>query len=270
MEIRNPGLLTEISADFRLSVECRLLEPDVRTVKQMRPVLADSEKVGLPDSQNLYFMYREACKPDDRPLFTDRSLRYDITVVPPVMLSAEYNKTLGHYHPDSVRPPLSYPELYEVLHGTAHYLLQKRKTTPSGTLEIVRAFLVECRAGETALMPPDFGHVTINAGKEPLVMDNLVERSFKSVYEPYVRRHGAAYYLLEEKGVAKEVPNPAYVVLPDLEKMRAPKFNRMINEELADFLNSGYNYELFLKNPDSFGFLMDPKDVVLKDYRRRS
>ncbi|MBI2444765.1 glucose-6-phosphate isomerase [Candidatus Micrarchaeota archaeon] len=263
MEFQNPGLLTELSADLKLSIEGQVLEPDVRTVKQMRPVLAGA--VNLMDSQGLYQMYRESCRPQDRDAFAKRSLRYDITVVPPVMLGEEYNKTLGHYHPYSIRPPLSYPELYEVLHGTAHYLLQKRKATPTGTLEIERCFLVETRAGEKAIMPPDYGHVTINAGFEPVVMDNLVERTFKSVYEPYVQRHGAAYYLLRQDGRAVERPNPAFVDLPKLEKMRAPQFNRLVSAKLADFLDGGFNYELFLKNPDSFGFLVDPRDIVLKE-----
>lgn len=259
MKIKNPGLLTELSADLTLSIEGKVLSPDVRTVKQMRPVLAGA--VNLMDSQGLYQMYRESCKPADQDAFARRSLRYDITVVPPVMLGEEYNKTLGHYHPDSVRPPLSYPELYEVLHGTAHYLLQKRKP---GTLEIERCFLVETRAGEKALMPPDYGHVTINAGNEPVVMDNLVERTFKSVYEPYVQRKGAAYYLVRQGGRPQPRPNAAFADLPELETMRAPEFNEMAGAELADFLDGGYNYELFIKNPDSFGFLVDPKDVALK------
>jgi len=260
MLIHNPGLQTELSADLKLSIEGHELQPDVRTVKQMRPVLADS--VNLMDSQGLYDMYREACRSQDREAFERRSLRYDITVVPPVMLGSEYNKTLGHYHPDSVRPPLSYPELYEVLHGTAHYLLQKRK---AGTLEIERCFLVETRHGEKAIMPPDYGHVTINAGKEPVVMDNIVERTFKSVYEPYVQRKGAAYYLMSgADGRPAEKQNAAFADLPALEKIRAPEFNRMVNAELADFLDGGFNYELFVKNPDSFGFLVDPKDIVLR------
>ncbi len=262
MLIHNPGLQTELTADLKLYIEGKTLQSDVRTVKQMRPVFAGA--VNLMDSQGLYDMYRESCRPSDQAAFEKRSLRYDITVVPSVMLGDEFNKTLGHYHPDSVRPPLSYPELYEVLHGTAHYLLQNRKSTPAGTLEIERCFLVETRAGEKAIMPPDYGHVTINAGTDAVVMDNIVERTFKSVYEPYVTRHGAAYYLFRDGGNAVEKPNPAFKELPKLEKIRAPEFNRMVNAELADFLEGGFNYELFLKNPDSFGFLVDPKDLVLK------
>ncbi|MBI4361216.1 glucose-6-phosphate isomerase [Candidatus Micrarchaeota archaeon] len=257
MKIRNAGLLTELSSDFRLSIEGQELGPDIRTVKQMRPVLLDAD--GLKVGQGTYFMYREAGKPDDRSLFADRSLRYDITVVPSVMLGSEYNKTLGHYHPDSVRPPLSYPELYEVLHGTAHYLLQKRKSSPAGTLEIERCFLVECRAGEKAIMPPDYGHITVNKGQAPVVMDNIVERTFKSVYEPYIQRRGGAYYVT----TTGEKKNPSFKNLPELERIRAPEFNRMVNAEIAEALEKGYAYALYLENPDFFSWLVDPKDVEL-------
>lgn len=254
MHFENSGLRVELSDSMDLRVEGKTLSPDVRTVKQMRPVLLDAN--GLNDAQATYFMYREAARESDKRLYASKSLRYDVTVVPSMMLGSEYNKTLGHYHPDSVRPPLSYPELYEVLHGTVHYLLQKRKP---GSLEIDRCFLVECQAGEKAIMPPGYGHITVNKGKEVVVMDNIVERTFQSVYEPYVARKGGAYYI----AVNGEEKNPNFKNLPKLERIRAPEFNRMVNPDIADALEVDYSYALYLKNPDFFSWLVDPKDVEL-------
>jgi glucose-6-phosphate isomerase, archaeal len=255
MNIQNNGLHLELNDSIGLVVEGTALTPDVRTISQMRPVLA--ENVDLPDSTGTYFMYREACAPNDQVGYTSKSLRYDITVVPALMLDLEFNKTLGHYHPNSVNPPLSYPELYEVLQGTAHYLLQKRRP---GSLAVERCFLVECRIGEKAIMPPDYGHITVNQGDGVLVMDNIVERTFKSVYAPYVENHGGVYYVTKDG----EKKNPMFREPPELEHVRAPEFNRMVNKDIAEHLESDYSYALFQKNPDFFEWLVSSKAVELK------
>ena len=41
------------------------------------------------------------------------------------MLGLEYTKTVGHYHPQIPGTDISYPEIYQVLEGSATYLLQK-------------------------------------------------------------------------------------------------------------------------------------------------
>lgn len=255
MQVKNSGLKTEVNQHLELFIEGKKLEPDVRTVQQMRPVLLDAN--GLNDELGTYFMYRESCNPVHRKLFEEKSLRYDVTIVPSMMLGSEYNKTLGHYHPDSVNPPLSYPELYEVLHGTAHYLLQKRKP---GSLELERCFLVECRSGEKAIMPPNYGHITVNQGLEPVVMDNIVERTFKSVYEPYIQRKGGAYYVTD----SGEKQNPNFSDLPELEKIRAQEFNRLVNQEIAEYLESDDSYALYLKDAAFFEWLVSSRAVELK------
>ena len=115
--------------------------------------------------------------------------RFDITVIPPGTVGGEYVKTKGHYHPLSPSG-IGYPELYQVLAGEALYLLQR-----SDLGDIVA---VAARAGEFVLIPPGYGHVTVNAGKEELVMANLVSAGFASEYTFYEQMQGGAYYLTEE------------------------------------------------------------------------
>jgi glucose-6-phosphate isomerase len=79
--------------------------------------------------------------------------------------------------------------------------------------------LVEADAGTIVLIPPGYGHVTINPGQEELVMANLVSRSFASDYLPYEERRGAAYYELADRGF---VPNPAYPAVPPLRRVPPP------------------------------------------------
>ena len=132
-----------------------LPEPSVRTLNDMRCVLANP---GQPGSMPLYYMYRDlALTAGDRAYLREQNVRFDITVIPPGTVGGEYVKTKGHYHP--LNPSgIGYPELYQVLAGEALYLLQR-----SDLGDIVA---VAAKAGEFVLIPPGYGHVTVNAGKE--------------------------------------------------------------------------------------------------------
>ena len=153
--------------EFGKDVSHAVMTP--RRLLGMKHVLLD-ETVDQPDET--YYMYRDVCLEADKDLFRGKGFRYDLTVVPGLMLGREFNKTYGHFHP-LASAKCSYPEVYEVLNGQAHYLLQDRD----------HALVVEAVAGDKVLIPPNYGHVTINPGKETLVMSNLVERTFASEYE---------------------------------------------------------------------------------------
>jgi oxalate decarboxylase/phosphoglucose isomerase-like protein (cupin superfamily) len=64
--------------------------------------------------------------PTDKETISRHQLRYDITIIPPLKMGLEFVKKYEHYHP-RVNPKLryTYPEMYEVLEGDAHYLLQR-------------------------------------------------------------------------------------------------------------------------------------------------
>ena len=203
--------------------------PAVRTLAEMRPYLADPAARGPAE---LYFMYRDIGRTADRDAYGPFGLRFDVTVLIPGTVSGELVKTAGHYHPAPGEPGdragLSFPEVYGVIHGRAHYLLQDgRVDGPS------RAFLVEAEAGEVVVVPPNFGHVTINPGPDPLVMANWVEATFASVYGPYAERRGACHYEFAQvagaagdgggAGGERVEPNPRYPAVP-LERLTAARF----------------------------------------------
>ena len=102
-------------------------------------------------------------------------------------MGLEFVKTYGHYHP-RVNPKLryTYPEVYEVLDGEAHYLLQRAKDEES----VDDVLLVKATRGDKVIVPPNYGHVTINPLERTLKMANWVCRSFDSVYERYAKLHG--------------------------------------------------------------------------------
>ncbi len=173
-----------------------LPDPSVRTLDDMRCVLASPDAAG---TMPLYFMYRDlALTADDRRWLAEQNVRFDITVIPPGTVGGEYVKTKGHYHPLSPAG-IGYPELYQVLAGEAHYLLQRQ--------DLRDVVVVTAKAGEFVLIPPGYGHVTINPGQEDLVMADLVSAGFASEYAFYEQMQGGAYYEMEG-GVW--VRNPRY------------------------------------------------------------
>ncbi len=219
--------------------------PSVKTVSGMRPVLLDRGAAsGGKGSRKTYFMFRGiAGSANDARVFARHAVRFDITIITGARLGVELNKTFGHYHtmaPDG----RGYPEVYGVLEGTAIFLMQKQLR--NGLVDFVS---VKCRAGDVVLMPPDYGHITINPGRGRLVLANLVSSAFKSRYGNIERMHGGAVYLLAN---GTQVPNLNY---------RKVKINSLGNLQKAPGLRglkSRDMYAAFLKNPKRFAFLNRP------------
>jgi glucose-6-phosphate isomerase len=212
--------------------------PAVRTVDDMRCVLADpAARCDGP----LYFMYRDlALTPEDRTWLSEQDVRFDITVIPPATIGGEYVKTKGHYHPEGPSG-LGYPEVYQVLAGEAHYLLQRK--------DLSDVVAVTARAGEFVLIPPGYGHVTVNPGDEVLVMANLVSTRFSSEYGVYEEQRGGAYYEMEG---GAWVRNPLYPELPDVQVVRAeemPKLGIRHGRGIYEMV-AGREDLLFLNEPE--------------------
>lgn len=172
-------------------------EPQVRTVDDIRRVLASPE---CPCSGPAYYMYRDLAKrSEDRDWLLKQRVRFDITVIPPKTICGEYIKTKGHYHPENEQG-VAYPEVYEVLQGEGHFLLQR--------LDLSEIVCISATAGKKVMIPPGYGHVTINPSPlKTLVMANLVSSEFESIYSPYEEKCGAAYY---EMIGNQFVRNPCY------------------------------------------------------------
>jgi len=124
-------------------------------------------------------------------------------------MGLEFVKTYGHYHP-RVNPELryTYPEVYEVLEGDAHFLLQHAQNEHV----VDEIILVKATRGDKVIVPPNCGHVTINPSEKTLRMANWVCRSFESLHEPYTQHHGGAYYELIN---GRLLHNRAYDKVPE-------------------------------------------------------
>jgi glucose-6-phosphate isomerase len=218
-----------------------LPEPDIRTGTDMRQVL---QTPACAPPEPLYFMYRDLARSEeDRSWLKNHDIRFDLTVIPPRQICGEFVKTKGHYHPEN-NAGVGYPEIYEVISGHAHYLLQHR--------DLNDVVLVPAREGDVIIIPPGYGHVTINPGTSTLVMCNLVSVAFRSEYEEYEQRQGAAYY---ENCDGTFVKNSRYLDLPPLRNV-APtllcgEFPEL-HAPLYDLVGGGGEMPALLNNPERY------------------
>lgn len=226
----------------RLDFNGRRINPSVRTFAEMRSVLLHPENDnGMAPDFPLYFMYREAAR------FSH--VRYDITRIVSAEICDERNKTFGHVHPPSEKGT-TWSEVYEILEGSAHFLLQK----VSG-LGVQDAVLLAGKKGDRLIVPPGYGHVTINPGKTDLVLANLVSDMFESDYSMYAQRRGACFYELDD---GKLVKNKNYGEDFELRKENAVKFSSAFGvyapfakKTLLEAAKDYANIE-FLEKPEMF------------------
>jgi glucose-6-phosphate isomerase len=190
-------------------------------------------------------MYRDISHSDaDRRWLASQDLRYDITVIPPREICGEFIKTKGHYHPDNPSG-IGYPEVYEVLSGMAHFLIQNRDFS-----DIV---LIAASAGEIVVIPPGYGHVTINPSKTSVLqMSNIVSTRFESDYKGYESLHGAAYFEKVEEGFVK---NPSYATSSSLRFAIVPQkaaITSTISAPLYDLVEQKTPVLEFLNMPEKY------------------
>ncbi len=174
-----------------------LKNPDIRHLNDMKEVLYDQEWAKDASNPEMYSMYRGL-------EFKD-GLRYDITTMPFQMLGQEFTKTKGHSHPKK------YGELYQVLEGTAIYLMQRIEDG-----QVKDVYAVEAKKGNKVFIPAYYGHVTINPGPNDLKMNNWVADEFQSDYSLILAKQGACYYAINDNGNIRWVKNKKYGEVPGL------------------------------------------------------
>lgn len=172
---------------------------EVRYLYDMKEVIYDKKWLKTAPNLELYYMHRGVKEKN--------GLRYDITVIPAIMLGEECNKTKGHEHVGK------YGEVYIVLEGEGIYLMQKQK---EDIIEDVYA--VEAKKGEVVVIPPGYGHITINPWQKALKTANWMAKEVKSDYKPIQKMQGACYFyiLRPDSGQAGWIKNKNYKQVPKL------------------------------------------------------
>lgn len=220
-----------------------VVEPDIRHTKDFKDVLAPGSPLEGPE--DAYLMYRDIGWNKDKEMFRRYNYRYDITVIRPGVVGRELMKTVGHYHPLVPGSDVTYPEVYEVINGRAHYICQKVEGT-----KVLEFFVVEALPGQKVVIPPGYGHITINPENEPLVMSNVTADGFKSIYTPLEETGGAAFYELEDFSWEK---NGRYDIAVEPQWAQA--------NEVPDFglTEAVPLYVAITQNPEKFDYLVNPE-----------
>ncbi len=227
------------------------VKPSIRMLYDLKDVIYDRKWLSSADNVELYYMYRElSLSKNDALTMKEHNLRYDITVIPPRMLGCEFVKTAGHYHPKVPGTDMTFSEIYEVLSGEAHYLLQKPEDN-----QIKDVILIKAGVGDKVIIPPGYGHLTINASNKVLKMANWVARDFESIYAPIKEKGGGAYFILD-KGFVK---NPRYDSVPEIRFLKPAVFKELglqKSQEMYGLVRDIKNLEFLIK-PQEYGWLFE-------------
>ncbi len=226
----------------RLDDEVVVEEDAVRRLSELERVAR--EPVGRDGSRVEYRMLNGVRLAGDDHL-EGLALRYELTAMTGRPIGWEAAKTAGHVHvrPDGAR--LGYPEVVEVLHGVAGFLIQDLSIEEAGPSS-TRAWLVRAHAGDRVVFPPMLAHVTINLGAGPLLFSDVIDRRASGIYSDVAAARGFAWYVGADGSTEA---NPRYLEHPPLEEIGAGDWSSPVSTPL---------YRAFSADPNAFGWLSDP------------
>lgn len=208
----------------------------------------------LPAGEPCYRFYRSIIEQDKAECFQATGYHYDLTVILPSPVHGECKKTSGHFHSMIPNSASAYAEIYEVILGTALYILMKVNdpSLPVQQQKIEDAYLVEVHEGERIVLPPLYGHASINIGEGPLVFSNIASSGNRSDYGPIRQRHGLCYYVAKDGGTISITKNPNYDQVPQPKVLRP--------QECADLGITFHTplYRQFLAQPSRYFYVGNP------------
>jgi glucose-6-phosphate isomerase len=184
----------------------------------------------------------------DAPAWVTANVIYGIVIFAPGVFGGEYVKSFGQFHPPTPPSNMATPEVYTVLSGVGHFMLQKARPPYDRIEDVV---VVEAQAGETFVVPPDYGHLQINPSPEPLVFSYAVMDGMKGQYEAFKARRGAVYYEMAN-GEDRYVFNTRYGTQVPLRVLRAADLRQLPE------LNEKVTYQGIRDRLPELRFLTDP------------
>ncbi len=147
----------------------------------------------------------------------------NITVWEPGTIRGEYIKSFGHYHTGDLA------ETYTILEGEGIVLLQVRKKDSNGNPiddELESFTAIKVKTGDKIFIPSGSGHLALNTGTTWLVTSDDSPVNFNDAdpvslpghadYDTVKKMKGFGYYIIEENGQPKPIPNTNYKNLPEV------------------------------------------------------
>ncbi len=226
-----------------------------KTVGQMVDLLKDGTR--LQEEEYMYSAYRNIVFPHHKELLKQYDIRYDITAIGPGTINGEYKKTSGHYHGYIDNEGLPYAEVYEVIKGEILFILQKTMNFDHEEEPvIVRIRVIHAKAGQSVIIPPFYGHGSINVTEETAMFSNLAVVSCPLLYEPIRAKHGLSVYIMKDRASYQVIPNKNYLYAPEA-KVIEPVENKELGIEFGVSC-----YRNFINHPEKYDFLLHPSPYV--------
>lgn len=256
------GLPIQMNDDLSLQFGAGMtpVAPAIREFSAMKNFLKDPAV--HYDRRDVYHMYRDVARDENREAIHAAGLQYDITIIPPGKMGDEFAKTVGHYHPYKPGTAVRYPEIYEVIYGKVFWVIQ----SASDDLErLERVYLIEAERGEKAVFPPGFGHVSVNPTDDVLVLANWQPLGNTGLYDPYEARSGAAYYVLDSQrlgrtgGTSRDFEFAANLHYNSVPLLRRARARELPQYDLRTALPSYYSG---VKNLAGLRFITAPEDYL--------
>ncbi len=212
-----------------------------RSLEEMRPFLEDPDARGR---EYVYHVYEGIHLKSEDARFRSTGLSVDLTVMWPGELTGEWAKTAGHFHSaaHSEDPRI---ELVEIVSGQALILLQASYRERIEDLQLVTA-----GPGDWVLVPPGYGHVSINVGEDVLMFTVAHSQDIYLEYEDIARHRGAGIWA----GPAGIRENPNYSAIPPVKKLEA---RTLLAAPGLDPL-----YQMIGHDASLFQFLLDPRQKI--------
>lgn len=208
-----------------------------------------------------YDFYKSIGRNNEREIFNTHGLRYDSTVIMSGCAGNEFKKTAGHFHCEIPGKKVSYPEYYQVIKGKAVFVMQKvdYEHTP-GRMNVLDCIVAEVAAGQAIVIPPNYGHCTVNVSNETMVFSNLVAIDSKNFYDSVRHSFGMCCYI-------KKAVNNSYSIEKNdnYDFSCEPKLVTPIENITLGILSNQPVYNEFLHSPQKFNYLLDPENNM-KDF----
>lgn len=223
---------------------------EVRHLSDVRRSLMDPNCEGPED---LYAIVMGIGRNEDKQAMDERNLLFASCNYNFGTMGKEPVRSQGHIHSVSASCNDSTCELYEIWEGEAIIYMQEYVKDNPG-----RCFAIRAKKGEVVIVPPGWGHQTVNANiHAPMVFGAWCVKDYGFDYDDVRAHTGLAYYPMVENEEITWVKNENYNESTLIE--RSP---RIYTEFGIDPTKS--IYEQFVENPDMMLFVSRPETAKEK------
>jgi len=210
----------DVTRKLTVSDDTVIDESLVRKMKDMRNLFRDA--TGFDDETELYYMYNGIYRQQHKAFFKDQHIKYEYTVLMPMLFNGECMKAHGHIHGFNPIRQARHIEAYEILLGEGYFELF---TYVENELQVL---MIQVKQG-----------------------DYLIIEGAESDYGPLKTKNGAPLYVLKDtSGNVSFQFNENYLGHPlnisHLTVETLPWANPLAKIPL---------YAHFITNPEKFAFL---------------